>query len=947
MKRLLGVMCLLWAVPAAAIVDPFLDWRTLESRHFAIHYPHELEAEARRALGIAESVHEELSVELNWTPRRRTQVVLTDQFDLSNGFASPLPYNYIYLFLTPPDGLHSLADYDNWLELLITHEYTHTLHLDRARAFPKGARAALGRNPLLFPNIFNPTWLIEGLAVHKETDVERGVGRGQSALFDMKMRMELESGFKPFDQVGMDGVTAWPAGRIPYLYGAYFFQYLEAVHGEDSVYDLIENYSNNVIPYLLNRNFRQTLADEQGWGPDGKDLWWDFESWLRDRFQPGTDAIREQGVVSGERLTEHGYQTASPRALADGRVFYLRADAGSEPTLMQWTEDHGSREVAELFANGRLDVHREAGAIVAMPEVCRNRNLYYDLFHVDLDTGRRSRLTRCSRYRDAVWHPDGQQLAASRIEGGQASLDRLDANGEYLESLWEMDDGSVPGRMDWSPDGRHIAMALWRPDQGWTLGLFDVETRDWQELLADAALVGDPRFTPGGDALLFSSEHGGVYNLRRLDLDSGYISQLSNVLGGAFSPSQAVADGPIFHVGYTASGYDLFRLQPMPDIAPIAAIGDGLPASDRPAFSPQQYEPASGEDRSYRPWSTLRPTSWFPLVRATESFTEVGVSVASFDALQIHQYAAAVMYEPTEDLASGALAYGWADRFSIALTRIHDYDSVEVEENEWDILRVRQEDRAEALFALPVTRQDWSFVTWLGGSYSRDRDRRVAEDVFRRPSYVSGAAGLAMDLDTSSSYLRSISPNRGRTIRVLAESNEAFGSDFSGEVYSLDWQEFLPLGGEHVLVLSGLQAWGTERPRPFRLGGVNPVDMQAASSVFDRRRYPLRGYEEALEGRRMRLLGAEWRFPISRPERAFTRFPLGTRQFSGRVYTQSGAVWDFGDNPDLSRRNVGAELVADMNIFYRLNFRLRLGVAQGQDEGGDTQAYLLLGLPAL
>ncbi|MDQ2070062.1 hypothetical protein [Natronospira bacteriovora] len=941
MKKCLALLCLLWMAPAMAVVDPFLDWRSLDSEHFTIHFPAELEDDARRALWIAEDVHERLSQSFNWTPRRQTQVVLTDQFDLSNGFASPLPYNFIYLFLTPPDGLGSLGDYDDWLELLITHEYTHTLHLDKARAFPRGARSVLGRNPLLFPNLFNPTWLIEGLAIYEETDWERGIGRGQSTLFDMKMRLELESGFKPFDQVGMDGITTWPAGRTPYLYGAYFFQYLEAEHGEDSVRALVENYSNNVIPYLVNRNLRQTLADQRGPGLDGEALWSDFERWLGHRFRPHLDAIREQGEVAGERLSRHGYQTASPRALNDGRVFYLRADARRQPALMEWTADEGIREIADVNAGGRLDVHPRAGAVVAMPELCRNRNLYYDLFHVDVDSGKRRRLTRCSRYREAVWHPDGEWLAASRIEAGQARLDWLDSEGRFQSTLWTPPVGAVPGRLDFSPDGQRIAMSLWRPELGWTLGAFDLRSGEWQEWLADSALVGEPRFAPDGDQLLFSSEHGGVFNLRRLDLDSGRIDTLSNVTGGAFSPTQS-AHGDIFYIGYTADGYDLFRLS---NAMPIP--GPGLPEHHGPGFQPRQHARAEGEDRRYRPWSTLRPTSWYPLARATEATTELGVSVASFDALQIHDYAVAFLYEPSEDLASGLISYTWADRIAVAFSRVNEFESEEVAEDDWQLQRARQEDRAQLQWLMPVTRQDWQLIPRIGGSYTRDRDRRLAEGVEARPGFRSGAAGVAVDLDTRDIYPRSISPSHGRWVRLLAESNEAFGSPFSGEVYSLDWREYLPLGGEHVLALRATQAWGTERPRPFRLGGVSQLDLLGAEAVFERRRYALRGYDEILEGRRLRLLGAEWRFPIARPERGFTRFPLGAHQFSGRLFTEQGAVWDLGDNPDLSRRNVGAELVIDANIFYRANFRLRLGVARGRDEGGETQGYLLLGLPTL
>ncbi|NIQ12742.1 MAG: hypothetical protein GWO08_23010, partial [Gammaproteobacteria bacterium] len=75
----------------------------------------------------------------------------------------------------PPTDASTLEDHAGWLETVITHEYVHTLHLDKARGFPLAAREVLGRWPLflpfsVFPNAFQPRWLTEGIATYYETD---------------------------------------------------------------------------------------------------------------------------------------------------------------------------------------------------------------------------------------------------------------------------------------------------------------------------------------------------------------------------------------------------------------------------------------------------------------------------------------------------------------------------------------------------------------------------------------------------------------------------------------------------------------------------------------------------------------------------------------------------------------------------------------------------------
>ena len=65
-------------------------------------------------------------------PRRRI-IVLVDDTDGANGFASVLPRNAIQLYATGPAGFTELDDHDDWLYGLVAHEYTHILHLDTMR----------------------------------------------------------------------------------------------------------------------------------------------------------------------------------------------------------------------------------------------------------------------------------------------------------------------------------------------------------------------------------------------------------------------------------------------------------------------------------------------------------------------------------------------------------------------------------------------------------------------------------------------------------------------------------------------------------------------------------------------------------------------------------------------------------------------------------------------
>lgn len=78
------------------------DWYTIESANFRVHY-HSGEADlAKQTVNIAERVHTNLSAWIQWQPIDKTDLVLTDELDVSNGFATPFPSNRNhYIFQLP------------------------------------------------------------------------------------------------------------------------------------------------------------------------------------------------------------------------------------------------------------------------------------------------------------------------------------------------------------------------------------------------------------------------------------------------------------------------------------------------------------------------------------------------------------------------------------------------------------------------------------------------------------------------------------------------------------------------------------------------------------------------------------------------------------------------------------------------------------------------------
>ncbi len=945
MKQFLFTLFLLGSLStnplqAALTHDPALHWRTLTSAHFEIHFHDGEETLAHEVAAIAEQTHKRLIHELNWRPAKRTQLILTDRFDFSNGSATPFPRNTMSIIVTPPRSDSVINDYSDWLDTLITHEYTHILHLDKRAGLPAGLQKVFGRMLFLFPNVLQPPWFIEGLATYHETDNASHIGRGQSTQFRMLMRMEVEYGIKPVRQINQP-LESWPMNTVRYLYGVYFYQFVAERYGKEKVQELVEQYSDNLIPFMINSNTRKVLDANL------KRLWVEFSKYLRDDFRTEITDIRQRGETPTQQLTRYGYFTGMARVADNGDVYFLRDNQQSEPRLMRLRRGEQAQAIGDM--RGRhFDLHPEAGIVVAEIDATHSTNLFADLYHIDPHSGKKTQLTHAGRYLYAAWSPNGQQIVAVHNSGGQSALHLLDANGKLLDILWQGTNHTVLGPLDWSADGQQLALPVWRRDSLWNLEGFSLRTRQWQMLTHTAGIETTPRYSRDGQSLLFSADYDGVYNIRRLDLRSGKIDTLSNLLGGAFAPAEAPNGSGLYFTGIGARGFDLYFL-PTPQARPtLHTVPAGKP---RPATAAST---TSGEITDYSPLPRIAPTWWLPWLAFSDDRSEVGFTTSGNDPLNRHNYNLSFARDVKNDWFVGRIDYLY-DRWNPTLKFSAERQIISLRDSNDKPVHFRDSDSLTLEALWPFFRYDRRWTLHAGLVSETESDKRILPGFAPQPTIRDQLLGLAVTYDSSRRYARSISPSNGRQLRLVAEDNDLLDSDSSGQVYTLDWREFIDLRGEHVLAARLVAGWSSDKPRPFRLGGslsnTIPSDPRAAAlgptdAIFNHRRYALRGYSEGLRdltGRRMGLFEVEWRFPIRLIERGLMAPPIGVHRLHGALFFNTGDAWNGRFAMADLKSGIGAEFNASLVLGYWLPVNLRLGYALALDDDGTEQIYLNFG----
>jgi hypothetical protein len=680
-KMWLAVWLVVWLLPqAAAAGDPDQRWRTIESEHFYVHYIVGEEDAAERVSASAEQAYDRLTVAWGHEVFLKIHISLYDNQDTANGRATAVPFPQIIAYTTAPEALSVLESYDDWIDILITHELVHVVHLDTVHGIPRLVNAIFGFGVLgkvWAPNILQPRWVVEGVATVNESDYS-AFGRRRSAQFDAFIRMAvLEGGLQSLDQVS-SGARVWPHGTSVYLYGVHFMYYIEARYGADKLRELSHIYGGQLVPFGINRAVQEVL------GVDFQHLWKEFQEDTTRRFQAQARRIRSRGLRQGRRLTFSGESTRYPFwSPDDEHIYFFKSDGHREEGIKRIAAGGGrmregrgiGRQGVDVDVQHVLDVEdsASAGFVGASGDMVFDWTNTYDFRYRWSDIYRwnggdpedAEQLTFGLRASEPHVAPDGRHVAFRRNDVAQSRLGLLDlATGDVTEV-------APTGRIDqvytprWSPDGEKIAFSGWREGGYRDIYVYDVKAGTTERITADRHVDNSPAWTPDGRHLLFSSDRDDVFNIYAWDVEERRLHQVSNVLGGAFEPRVSHDGTRVAYVGYSKTGYDLWvmELDPTRWLVPMPTVSD-LPEVDdnKPPVEPGQLRPQTLRSHRYQPWRTMFPRSVFPtaLNVATSQFgTALGLSTGVSDILGFHTASASMLYLFEQRVLTGAAAYSY------------------------------------------------------------------------------------------------------------------------------------------------------------------------------------------------------------------------------------------------------------------------------------------------
>lgn len=937
---LIGIWTLLPQITQAGLVDPKLKWYTLTTEHFNINYYEGEEEVAYRMATIAEKVYAELVPKWKWKPWGRTEIVITDTTGISNALTTPIPYNYILFFVTPPQGDSTLNYYENWLEDIFRHEFVHVLHLDMYGGPNIPLRWVFGR--LVTPNALTPGWVREGISTQQESLT--GKGRVHNSFSAMMLRVDIYNNqFLSLDQMAGNQFT-WPGSNAAYIYGGKFWAYLADTYGQDKVVEFSKRYSDSIWLFSLNNKARKTF--------DNKNFFMLHREWkagLTEKFEKLRQELVSEGLTPLEEIKQIKGVISNPTLSRDGKyLLYTQVNYFDPPELrIRRTDGTEDKRIKKKVIGNQFSFSPD-GKKVIYSRIARYRGyyLYYDIYELDLKTKKSKRVTYGKRAFHPDYSPDGKKIVYASNKLTTTQLFLWDIEEKKASPLTKPQKAVQFSNPRFSPDGKLIAVSQWKKGQR-DIYLYDLEGNVVTQVTNDTAIDNNPSFSPDGKNLFYSSDLTGITNIYRYELNPGVTERITNVLTGLFSPQYA--NGKIYLKHYFGRGYDLKSMDYDPT-APgiVAAIVDlAIMAVAEAAESRKVHEEIDEamytdllptevpdldlEPKKYNPFRKLYPRYIQPGFFFTDDTFLLSGSIGSLDPILRHQWSAGVTYRSDASFLGGNAFYSY-NRF---------WPSIFVSFNDFvvsygDLFGIGQTFFEERTRLTAGT----SLVYYKLGTHLLSAfylyERRSAES-FVPPSPplqptlgTFSGFGFRYAYNRSTKYPGDISQEGGPRILLDFQVTDAiFGSSEPNEqiIFSGDIREYinLPLEG-HVLAfrLAGGIAVGDRLLQgTFRLGSATGESVISGPTP---RLFTLRGLPQiTFAGERALLASGEYRLPLIYPQRGPGTWPIFLNKMYMVFFADWGSVWNGGIDFNNFLLGVGAELRGDFVFFYGLPLTLRLG----------------------
>jgi len=945
--HLLVIVTLWLSLPARAQLEvpPQLEWKTLTTPHFQIIF------NARQQdLGLLyaeklERAYYELRSYFHSAPET-TVVIINDKTDVTNGYATRIPYPHIMAYPVLPGPEESLADTGDWAFELLAHEYTHILNFEPANGIMQPLRSIFGT--IIAPNILLPNWWKEGLAVEMETRLGNH-GRLRSYYQDATIRAMVEDEtFFSFDIAQANEIIpTWPEGMRPYLFGSLMWSQMLSEKGPTLPGQLNERHGGRV-PYFIEEPAREYL----GYSYPSQYAKMMQETALRAQVQMKT--LREEAVTPVTIPRNSFTSVSAPAISPNGKhLAVVTEDDSNSRSVKMITKENDKQSFLDAKAADTIEKFNEAfeittpkdgpptGSIQRVSWFPDSQKIVYDkidyanrierfsdLYTYELGAKKTVRLTKGLRAREPSVSPSGEKIAFVKLEGGKTHLGLL-----ALQEVKKPEDaeahhtvlfsGALQERISYPLfyDNDTVLFSLRKSDGSEQLHRLQISTKQVDVLFPDYPAVRFAKNTSEG--LIFASGKNGVLNLYLASADLKSARPVTHTLTAFFTGDIDPISKEMYATYMTSQGLKVAAVMPkdwktvpaeLPVVSPLMADRYPQRGPDAKADEAVKSAMAQAQMEDYSPYGYLLPRYWLPFISGSTSETGVVFSAqtSGFDPLKKHAYTLLGSWDTglnrgsiegtylnqVTSLPFAAIAFKRSSYLGTTSNEVNDYGA--------------------ALAALPdmfwMSRYASLQVGWQyleRSTVSTETKRTGPFTLFNYANYSKSGAQISPE-SGGGGYLGAYN--------YIQQDGYLHHSQFlaGGEIYL---SSFLPRHHAVMLRTNGVYT-------PEKISSIYGVAIEPFVFIPDSPlpQYIVRGYKRGqIYGRNLVTVNAEYRFPVTDLYRGWGTDPLFLRRVSAAVVADGVAA----DGVFINDRDLIAEGINMKRSFWSAGLEAKLDTTLG------------------
>jgi len=576
-----------------------LNWRTIETEHFRVHYHQGIDSIAVSGASIAELVYPTLLTQMELDTVPTIDIVFTDEDEIMNGFA--MWFNTTFIWVDQNDVAVWLED-EKWLYQVLSHELQHIVYFNTVKSWV----------PEPWGNVFSgtPGWFVEGLA-------EFMTEKWRPHRADLSHKWHILKNKTEFMDPHHDGYSK--------------LKYWADRFGDSTIVKTMKH--RNKFKMF---NFKKGFKDATGISVNQFN-----EDWRRhmNTYYYGYRAQKEPIEDIGKTMTlpiskVNGFSFAldSTKIAIAGRnntdqydqsLFIVQRDTTAErETLEEREKEH---PLSDFFTNlfksksdttdttkeekdpviwktSEVDYGRFHQVMSWSPDYKQlvyakyhfgeNQSMVWDLCVMESESEKPVWLTQSMRASHPNWSPDGEKIVFVAHKNNTSNLYVILPMGGDAKPLTQFTGDVQLLNPSWSPDGSKIAYAKAGPE-----GNLDIYTLGYP-IGKEIRITDNPEvdylpvWHPDGKSITFTSHKGSTPNLHTVDLETLESIQNTDVGDAVWSAQWMPKDSTI--LATTLTDVDSVRIVKV-DPKRVVTITEPLVMQD-----------------TYTRWRSTEPTHLLP-----------------------------------------------------------------------------------------------------------------------------------------------------------------------------------------------------------------------------------------------------------------------------------------------------------------------------------------------